>query len=277
MQKTNFHTHTARCGHASGTDEQYVLSAIRGSYRVLGFSDHTPWPYASSYVAGMRMPLSALGDYLNSVRSLREKYAGRIEIRIGLECEYFDDYMPWLRGMIRRERLDYVIFGNHFYRTDERYPYFGHHTHTAEMLARYAESTVRGIRSGIYACLAHPDLFMRSYPVFDARCERVSRLICREAALSGLLLEYNVSMIAYNEAHGVEGVPHPAFWRIAAEEGCTAIVGLDAHDNRDLETGVYYDRGKRELALLGIRTTDTLPFSEYGRSGVLSPVTRKAL
>ena len=76
-------------------------------------------------------------------------------------------------------------------------------------------------------------------------------------------LEYNVSMIAYNEAHGVAGVPHPNFWRIAADEGCTAIVGIDAHDHRVLESGLYYDRAVRELAALGIPVIDTIPFFEY--------------
>ena len=36
-------------------------------------------------------------------------------------------------------------------------------------------------------------------------------------------------------------------WRIAANEGCTAIIGLDAHDNKDLETPMYYDRAVQEL------------------------------
>ena len=220
MQKTNFHTHTARCGHASGEDEQYVRSAIRGGYRVLGFSDHTPWSYASDFVSPIRMPLDALPDYVRSVRSLQRRFAGRIELRLGLECEYFEDYMPWLRDTIREYRLDYVIFGNHFYRTDERYPYFGSDT-------------------------------------------RISREICRRASRLHMPLEYNVSMIAYNEAHGVAGVPHPDFWRIAADEGCTAIVGIDAHDHRVLESGLYYDRAVRELAALGIPVIDTIPFFEY--------------
>ena len=43
--KTNYHTHTTRCMHATGDDEDYVLSAIKGGYRILGFSDHTPWKY----------------------------------------------------------------------------------------------------------------------------------------------------------------------------------------------------------------------------------------
>lgn len=149
---------------------------------MLGFSDHTPWSYASDFVSPIRMPLDALPDYVRSVRSLQRRYAGRIELRLGLECEYFEDYMPWLRDTIREYRLDYVIFGNHFYRTDERYPYFGSDTRSAEMLDLYAESAIRGMETGLYAYLAHPDLFMRSYGRFDGHCARISREICRRAS-----------------------------------------------------------------------------------------------
>ena len=37
--KVNYHTHTSRCGHATGTDEQYVCAAIRQGFDELGFSD----------------------------------------------------------------------------------------------------------------------------------------------------------------------------------------------------------------------------------------------
>ena len=47
MRKTNYHTHTARCFHASGSDEAYVESALKNGYQVLGFSDHSPWKYDS--------------------------------------------------------------------------------------------------------------------------------------------------------------------------------------------------------------------------------------
>ena len=43
--KANYHTHTARCGHATGTDEEYVLAAIEQGFDELVFSDHVPWPY----------------------------------------------------------------------------------------------------------------------------------------------------------------------------------------------------------------------------------------
>lgn len=42
--RTNYHTHTERCNHAKGSDEEFVLSAIRGGYNLLGFADHIEWP-----------------------------------------------------------------------------------------------------------------------------------------------------------------------------------------------------------------------------------------
>ena len=54
MRKTNYHTHTKRCMHACGKDEEYVLAAIANGYEELGFSDHTPWKYDTDYVAHMR-------------------------------------------------------------------------------------------------------------------------------------------------------------------------------------------------------------------------------
>lgn len=91
--KTNYHTHTTRCMHATGDDEDYVLSAIKGGYRILGFSDHTPWKYRTDYVADMRMLPEELPGYVESLKTLREKYHDRIDIRIGLECEYFPQYI----------------------------------------------------------------------------------------------------------------------------------------------------------------------------------------
>ena len=76
--KTNYHTHTTRCMHATGSDEDYVLSAIKGGYQELGFSDHTPWKYHTDYVADMRMLPEELPGYVESLRSLREKYKIRL-------------------------------------------------------------------------------------------------------------------------------------------------------------------------------------------------------
>ena len=98
--KANYHTHTSRCGHATGTDEQYVRAAIRQGFDELGFSDHVPWPYQNGFShPGVRMSVLQLSQYLNSVRELAERYRDQIQIYAGFECEYFPEYMSWLEDM----------------------------------------------------------------------------------------------------------------------------------------------------------------------------------
>ena len=222
----------------------------------MGFADHTPWKYRTDYVSGIRMTPEQLPEYVESLRALREKYKDRISIKIGLECEYFPDYIHWLKNVVKEYELDYIIFGNHFFHTDEKFPYFGRHTDNVDMLELYEESAIEGMESGLFAYMAHPELFMRSYPEFDRHCKLVSRHICRTAARLNLPLEYNT---AYMDDEN-SGIPHPEFWKIAAAENCTAIIGADAHDNRLLESSDRYDRAVTALDELGIRITDTIPF-----------------
>ena len=77
---TNYHTHTTRCGHAEGTEEEYILTALRCGFKVLGLSDHTPWAYATpGFVSRIRMLPSQLDDYVLTLRGLREKYADKLD------------------------------------------------------------------------------------------------------------------------------------------------------------------------------------------------------
>ena len=82
------------CG---GSDEEYIESAIKSGFQELGFADHTPWPFDSSYTSSMRMDIEQLDDYVNHLQILKQKYVNQISIKIGLECEYFEEYIPWLR------------------------------------------------------------------------------------------------------------------------------------------------------------------------------------
>ena len=76
----NYHTHTWRCMHASGTEREYVEKAIEGGLQILGFSDHTPMPYAGDYVSTVKMKLAQLEDYVNTILGLKAEYRKDIEI-----------------------------------------------------------------------------------------------------------------------------------------------------------------------------------------------------
>ncbi|MGL5977512.1 MAG: histidinol-phosphatase [Erysipelotrichaceae bacterium] len=237
--KTNYHTHTQRCNHAHGSDEAYVKSAIAAGFTELGFADHTPWPYKSKFYSPMRMQLDELDHYLSSLRMLKEKYKDQISIKIGLECEYFPEYIDWLEQLKASKRVDYLIFGNHFHLTDEHGIYFGREVKDETTLKMYVDEAVKGMETKLYAYLCHPDLFMRSYGQWDALCERESIRLCEAAKACDVPLEYNLQGLIYNRKFKADSYPHPKFWEVVARVGNRVIIGVDAHKNEELESDDY--------------------------------------
>lgn len=263
MRKTNYHMHTKRCMHASGRDEDYIISAIKNGYEEVGFSDHTPWKYDTKFVAGMRMPLSKFEDYYTSIITLKEKYKDQITIRIGLECEYFPQYMPWLKQLILEKELDYIIFGNHYYKTDEKRIYFGTACERDDMMKAYVDQAIEGMETGLYSYLCHPDLFMRGRRIFDDLAREESYRLCTAALRLDMPLEYNLAGAQYNDVMNTTQYPHPEFWKIAAEVGNKAIIGVDAHEPAALETDMYRDAGIRMLQDLGIELVDSITMKDF--------------
>lgn len=249
----NYHTHTSRCRHATGTDEEYVLSAIEAGFEEIGFSDHTPWPFESGYVSPMRMRESELENYVNSVSLLREKYKDKIKIRLGLECEYFKEYIPWLCAMSEKYGIEYFLLGHHFSPNEEHGIYNGRIKTHAE-IEQYKNEVLEAIESGLFFYVAHPDIFMRTYGDFDDYCEKASREIIQKAIETGTPLEYNLLGLTHCKEDGMkEGYPHSQFWRIAGEMGASAVIGIDAHDPKAYLETEKFERAKKTLASLGLK------------------------
>ena len=155
----NYHSHTARCGHAWGTDEEFVRSAIDNGYGVLGFSEHSPWPFTDGYQeidSRQRITVEELDSYIADMQALKEKYADQIEIRIGLECEYFPQYFDWLRSV--RPKLDYLLLGVHCADHDEHLTHYYARSTKPEQVEEYLRCALAGMESGLFAYLAHPEL-----------------------------------------------------------------------------------------------------------------------
>ena len=224
--KTNFHTHTLRCGHAVGTERDYVRCAAEAGFEILGMSDHTPWPGSG----GVGMQPAELGDYVAELKSLRSEYAGKLDLKIGLECEFNPANMNWLREQIDEHGLDYIIMGSHFGMMNGERVYFGGMTEPKGLHA-YLDWTLEGLQTGMYAYLAHPELCLRAYPQWDKAAADVCRQMARACRELNVPVEYNLEGVRASRKGNHPGICYPNrhFWDIAAEEGCTAIIGYDAH------------------------------------------------
>ena len=239
-----------------------VQQAIATGFEILGFADHSAWPYKSDFVASMRMRLDEMPGYAAEIKRLREKYAGQIRIHLAMECEAFPEFYPWLRQVREEVGFDYFILGNHYDTTDETGgPYFGKCTQPAQAY-RYMETTIAGMETGLFAYLAHPDLFLHRYPAFDEAARRVCREICEAAKRLDMPIEYNLlghKRQPVARGYGCVGYTSPEFWQIAAETGNRAIIGVDAHRPEELDCLDLYREARAMLDGLGIPVMDILP------------------
>jgi len=220
----NLHTHTTRCGHAYGTEREYIETAIGQGIQVLGFSDHAPMLFPNGYYSKrVRMRPEELSDYMETLTGLREEYKDQIRILIGLEMEYYPELFDRTIEFYQDFPLDYLILGQHY--LDNEY---GAPNHTMlgfsdrKDLKRYVDQCIAGMETGRFTFVAHPDcfLFTGSDDDYEAEMER----LCVRAKQLLLPLEINM----YGVIKGGH-YPNDRFWKLASRIGNTVLIGLDAH------------------------------------------------
>ena len=81
MTLQNLHTHTC-WGDGGSTAEEMALGAISSGCTSLGFSEHSPLPWGTD---GWAMAEADTAAYRAEILRLKKRYAGRLEIFLGLE------------------------------------------------------------------------------------------------------------------------------------------------------------------------------------------------
>jgi histidinol-phosphatase (PHP family) len=255
MIKQNYNTHTSRCGHAIGKDEEYVQEAISFGLNELGFSDHIMLPDHPQ--PGIRGDYALLPDYISSIESLREKYKERIKIYLGFEAEALPYYFPYYQRLLDEGHIQYLICGNHceIDKDNNLKWYFSKFT-TADDIKRYTKSLVKGIKTGLFAIVAHPDYYMGSYTKWDQTCIDCAKQIIRAAKKYNVHLEFNFGAIRGNKKIiGDEfryGYPVKQFWELAKKMKAKICIGIDAHSPLDISNDAN-DNGYKMALDLGLK------------------------
>ncbi len=108
MFKTNYHSHSEFCD-GTGKLEDYVISAIKKGFDVLGFSGHAPLPFESDWT----IPKARLETYIEELKRLKGIYKEKIEIKIGLEVDYIKNIMGPSDSFYKEIGLDFIIGSIH--------------------------------------------------------------------------------------------------------------------------------------------------------------------
>ena len=221
--KINLHGHTFRCNHASGTEREYIEEAIRIGMTDFGFSDHTPMPFPGGFTSpSMRMDLSQMDDYTDTILALKKEYKDQINIYFGVEAEYYPDVFEDLIRFLSDYPLEYMLLGQHFLHNQYDGAWCSTETKNPADVKQYVDQVIDGLKTGRFFYVAHPDII--NYTGEDKPyLEQMSRL-CGYAYDNKIPLEINLLGLADNRNY-----PNPLFWKLAGETGNDVVMALDAH------------------------------------------------
>lgn len=234
MSLIDLHTHHRRCGHASGELEDYVARAAVRGFKVLGVSDHAPL-FADAHdhpLPGIHMARSDYPNYLREARELRDRYADRLAVRIGIEADYIEGTEAVYRQALADSDLDYVLgsvhtfAGFHVYQ-QRTWPPPGER---AELFAAYFDALRKATTSGLFDVLAHLDAVKVFGPeVFEVAGHEIEPTLDVIAA-SGIAVEFNTAGVRKCG----EVFPRPALARALVDRGVPFTFGSDAHSPDEL-------------------------------------------
>ena len=259
MIKHNYHTHTKRCGHAIGEDEEYVLAAIQAGVQTLGFSDHAAYndPHPSE-----RMNMEQVPGYFESILSLKEKYKDKIDLHLGMEVECFQS--EWETLSKWRKETEYCILGQHNLSFEGQSSY---DLLNVDQLNTYTVQLEYACKHGLCDYIAHPDVCLYSYPRLDESVRKIGEKIASISNTYHVPLELNCgSGVRYGMKEYEDGYryayPTRIFFEEFAKQNCTIIIGMDIHDPELFLTDEYLNKALSVVEGLDVNIVENYPLIE---------------
>ncbi len=218
------HVHTPLCKHAVGEPEQYADVALRRGLRGLVVTCHNPMP--DGFASGVRMAPDQLSQYVEMVQRAADAFAGRLDVRLGLEADYFPGYEAWLERQLSSWPFDYVIGSVHPQLAEFRQ--LADPSDPRAFYQTYFRLLGDSAETGLFECLAHPDIVKIVDPPSwhpEQLMDDIRRALDRVAA-TGVALEVNTSGVhkPYPEMN-----PFPAMLREMQVRQIPVVIGSDAH------------------------------------------------
>lgn len=260
----SYHAHTYRCRHASGSEEEYIQTAIRQGFEIFGFSDHAPIKFPGDYVSACRMGMDEIDGYFDTLLNLREKYKDYIQIPIGFEIEYYPKFWDATLEKYAEYPLDYLILGEHFIGNESISAINSFApTNDENVLKMFVDYCISAIHTGKITYICHPDniYFTGSDEVY---VREMSRLI-NECNSHSVPLEINLYGIRDGRHY-----PRDLFWKTASKLGAKAIIGCDSHKPTHILRSEI-DTGRAYAERFGLTLLETVPLidplSDINRKG----------
>jgi histidinol-phosphatase (PHP family) len=230
---SDYHVHTSRCGHATGSMEEYVAHARLVGLPEMGFSDHLYMYWLSSNERDPELAMAEheLEDYVDDVLRLRRANPD-LTIRLAIEADYIVGQDTELRRILQRYPWDYVLGSVHFVDNwgfdDSRYLATYETWDIDELYRRYFGLVMRAAETGLFDSMSHADLIKKfgHRPSQDFDLAKVYERIATCFKQADVCVEVNTSGLGKPCA---EIYPALGLLRACQRAGVSATLGSDAH------------------------------------------------
>lgn len=219
---SDYHTHSLLSDGATSY-EQMVLGAIEKGVDEIGLSDHVCLKPVVWAMQEVDLPVMTW-----QINEVREKYERLINIRYGIEMDYFEGKEAEIARIIASLPLDYVIGSVHFlgdWNFDGDQSFYGKWSND-ELYHIYFRLVQKAARSGLFDTIGHLDLIKKFavYPESDLTpLYEETASVLRE---SGVVVELNTGGL---DKPCAEFYPGPRWLEILHKYDIPVTLSSDAH------------------------------------------------
>ena len=243
------HMHTPLCRHARGEPEEYAAQAEKRGLKGILVTCHNPLP--DGIAQSSRMYPEDWPEYLRIIERAREAWAGRVDVRLGLEADYLPGLESFIEKQLASESFNHVLGSVHPQLKIYQERYF--HGDDVEFQKQYFDHLAQASETKLYDTLSHPDLVKNVAPEFwnvDEMLPHIQRALDR-IAKAGTAMELNTSGLlkAIPEMN-----PAPEILREISSRGIPIVIGADAHipervaDNYETALDLLEDSGFQNIS-----------------------------
>lgn len=240
------HSHTPLCNHADGWPTEYAAVAEQRGLRGLIVTCHNPMPNGMS--ASVRMREDEFERYIEVVAETRTEWKGRVDVRLGLEADFFEGIEPYLERQLNKADFHFVLGSVHPQIPEFRARYWS--GDAVEFQRTYFDLLAKSAETQLFDSLAHPDLIKNMTPkqwrpdvIMSDICHALDRI-----AATGVAMELNTSGINKSIE---EMNPFPAMLREMRVRNIPVTIGADAHTPSRVADG--YEAALKVLAECGYK------------------------
>ena len=251
--KKDFHVHESHSSDAPGaTVEKHCRMAERRGIDEVCFTTHLilAGPDVEHGISPELIP-----EYLEEIHVAREATA--VELRTGLEIDWFPEEERRIEAILDEHPLDYVLGSMHYVRgvdigSRRCSPDFFRGRRIEDALGVYYEEWGKAVESGLFDVMAHPDYFRKylglSHPTPIAWEDYGATVYGAIDSLKDFDVGVEVNSSGYR--HGIGDVyPIRGFLEAAYEVGVDkVVVGSDCHTIEDLGVNTVKAVGRLEEA-----------------------------